>query len=128
MLARKLQQERKYEEYQPRVRKQVQPKQRSIAERRAMLNVGLRRQCFTLLLVISALAILITARSGIIASRGYELNQIKATTTRLEMENAQMKIDNAQLKNPQRIQELVTKEYGMSVPKQVYFASEKGTN
>lgn len=126
MLARKAQQqERRYEEKrQPRQGLQPQTGRRTITEHRAMLNVALRRQCFVLVVVISALAMLITARSSMIAARGYELGQIQQSAAMLETENAQLQIEIAKLKSPQRIKDLAAQDFGMSIPTQVYFASE----
>lgn len=126
MLAKKLQEQHSYEEkYQPRPRVQGERRRLQLSERRVILNVALRRQCFVLIIVISALAMLITARSSMIATRGYELEMMQARAASIEADNAQLQIDIAKLKNPNRIRDMAIQQFGMSVPSQVYFASEQ---
>ncbi|CAJ0600694.1 unnamed protein product [Cylicocyclus nassatus] len=54
-----------------------------------------------------------------IAARGYELGQIQQSAAKLEMENAQLQIEIAKLKSPQRIKDLAAQDFGMSIPTQI---------
>ena len=67
----------------------------------------------------------ITVRSGISASRGYDLVHTEQQAEALEQENERLKIDIARLKSPQRIKDIATKDLGMEVPQQVYFVHAK---
>ena len=70
------------------------------------------------------MAMAITIRSGITASRGYDLVQIQQQTQALEKENEHLKIEIAQMKSPERIRRIATDKLGMSTPKNVYFATD----
>lgn len=126
MLARKVQEQHKYEEQpQSRPRIKTEPRRKLLSERRVILNETLRFQCKVLIIVISVLAVLITYRSSMIATRGYELELMQARAASLEAENAQLQISIARLKNPNRVRDIAIRDFGMSVPSQVYFASEQ---
>ena len=71
------------------------------------------------------MAMLVTVRSGMSASRGYELVKLQQQADSLEKENDRLKIDIAQLKSPQRIQRIATEKLGMVVPQAVYFSTDK---
>ncbi|MFA6850166.1 MAG: cell division protein FtsL [Selenomonadaceae bacterium] len=96
---------------------------KSAGRRQMKLNTHLRSRCMILLMVLSAMAIFVTVRSGVSASRGYELVQIKQETARLEKENEHLKLDIAQMKSPQRIKQIAVQNLGMVLPKNVYFAA-----
>jgi len=90
-----------------------------------VLNGPLRSRCCRLLILLSVMAIVVTFRSGMSASRGYDLVQIQQETSRLENENERLKIEIAHMKSPQRIKAIATQQLNMVVPKSVYFASER---
>ena len=120
MLARRLEED--YELYEEEsIRAIPQPKKR----RRPKLNTHLRSRCLLLLVLMSVMALTVTVRSGMSASRGYELVQIQQQASHLEQENERLKIDIAQLKAPQRIQSIAIQQLGMIIPPNVYFSSEK---
>jgi len=96
---------------------------KSASRRQMKLNTHLRSRCMMLLMVLSVMAIFVTVRSGVSASRGYELVQIKQETARLEKENEHLKLDIAQMKSPQRIKQIAVQDLGMVVPENVYFAT-----
>lgn len=131
MLARKVQEQHNQpnqeEQYQPRPRVRTEPRRKLHSEQRILVNEKLRFQCKVLIVVISALAVLITWRSSLIASKGYELEMMQTQAASIESVNAQMQIDIAKLKNPNRIRDIATQEFGMTVPSQVYFASEQAS-
>ncbi len=77
----------------------------------------MRRRCKTLLIVLAVMAMTITVRSGISASRGYDLVHTEQQAEAVEQENERLKIDIARLKSPQRIKDIATKDLGMEVPK-----------
>ena len=89
---------------------------------RPRINANLRSRAAILALAVVSV---ITVRSGISATRGYELVQMQRAAAQLERENQQLEIDIAHLKAPQRIRDIATNELGMIVPKDVYFAVGK---
>lgn len=93
--------------------------------RRPALNTHLRSRCFILLVLLTIMAMLVTVRSGLSASRGYELVKLQQQTETLESENERLRIDIAQLKAPQRIRKIAIEQLGMIVPKAVYFSADK---
>ena len=120
MLAKKLEYEELYVESEVGVEK---PKEK--IKNRPILNTHLRSRCMFLFVVLTAMAMFVTVRSGMIASEGYELVQLQKQAYQLEQENEHMKIEIAHLKAPQRIQNIATQQLGMVVPQQVYFANGK---
>lgn len=92
-------------------------------QRRPTLNTHLRSRCFLLLALICVMAMAVTIRSGITASRGYDLVKIQQQAETLEKENEHLKIEIAQMKSPERVRRIATEKLGMSTPKTVYFAT-----
>lgn len=122
MLARRVEEEQYgyvYEE-QP-----AQPVRQKRLVQKAYLNTHLRAKCLLLVGLLAVMIMAVAIRSSIIAGQGYELVQIQQQAERLEQTNEQLKIENARLKSPQRVQAIAQEKLGMSVPTQVYFASEK---
>ncbi|WP_314621051.1 cell division protein FtsL [uncultured Selenomonas sp.] len=122
MLAR---QEREFEYYE----EELQPRPQRIEKaapapkRRPTLNTHLRSRCFLLLALICVMAMAVTIRSGITASRGYDLVKVQQQAEALEKENEHLRIEIAQMKSPERVRRIATEELGMSTPKTVYFAT-----
>lgn len=92
-------------------------------KRRPTLNTHLRSRCFLLLALVCVMAMAITARSGITASRGYDLVQLQQQAETLEKENEHLKIEIAQMKSPERVRRIAIEDLGMITPKTVYFAT-----
>ncbi len=92
-------------------------------KRRPTLNTHLRSRCFLLLALVCVMAMAITARSGITASRGYDLVQLEQQAETLEKENEHLKIEIAQMKSPERVRRIAIEDLGMITPKTVYFAT-----
>ena len=107
-----------------RMPQQEQPKLRVI-KNRSRLNTLLRSRCQLAFIIISILAMLVTVRSGISASRGYALVATQNQAQQLERENERLRIEIAKLKSPQRISQIAEEELGMVVPKKMYFSHEK---
>jgi cell division protein FtsL len=101
------------------------PITKSAGRRQMKLNTHLRSRCLILLVVLSAMALFVTVRSGMSASRGYDLVQVKQEAARLEKANEHLKLDIAQMKSPQRIKQIAVQDLGMVVPENVYFAADK---
>ena len=93
--------------------------------RRAAQRSNLRGKAVILLLLITAVAGIITFEASVIASKGIEIVNIRTEAAKLELENSQLKISNAQMKNPQRIKAIAQQRLGMTVSDQVYFAEGK---
>lgn len=93
--------------------------------RRAAQRSNLRGKAVILLLLITAVAGIITFEASVIASKGIEIVNIRTEAAKLELENSQLKISNAQMKSPQRIKAIAQQRLGMTVADQVYFAEGK---
>ena len=93
--------------------------------RRAVQRSNLRSKAAILLLLITAVAGIITFEASVIASKGIEIVNIRTEAAKLELENSQLKISNAQMKSPQRIKAIAQQRLGMTVADQVYFAEGK---
>lgn len=93
--------------------------------RRAAQRSNLRGKAVILLLLITAVAGIITFEASLIASKGIEIVNIRTEAAKLELENSQLKISNAQMKSPQRIKSIAQQRLGMTVADQVYFAEGK---
>lgn len=89
------------------------------------INFRLRSRCQLAFIVFAILAMLVTVRSGISASRGYALVATQNEAQQLERENERLRIEIAKLKSPQRISRIAEEELGMIVPKKMYFAHER---
>ena len=119
MLAR----QREYEYYEEELQPQRIEKPAPPPKRRPTLNTHLRSRCFLLLALVCIRAMAVTIRSGITASRGYDLVKIQQQAETLEKENEHLKIEIAQMKSPERVRRIATEKLGMSTPKTVYFAT-----
>lgn len=127
MLARRLADEYyDYEEYNEEVQR-PQPKLRAVkkTEQPTALNTRLRSRCRMLFVLFAVLAMAVTVRSGISASRGYALVAVQTQAQTLEQENERLRVEIAKLKSPQRIRTIAETELGMQTPQKVYFAHEK---
>lgn len=93
--------------------------------RRAAQRSNLRSKAVILLLLITAVAGIITFEASVIASKGIEIVNMRTEAAKLELENSQLKISNAQMKSPQRIKAIAQQRLGMTVADQVYFAEGK---
>ena len=93
--------------------------------RRAAQRSNLRGKAVILLLLITAVAGIITFEASVMASKGIEIVNIRTEAAKLELENSQLKISNAQMKSPQRIKAIAQQRLGMTVADQVYFAEGK---
>ena len=76
MLAR---QEREFEYYEEELQPRPQRIEKTVPapKRRPTLNTHLRSRCFLLLALICVMAMAVTIRSGITASRGYDLVKVQ---------------------------------------------------
>ena len=104
---------------------QQSPPPLRVIKGRSKLNTRLRSKCQWAFIIISILAMLVTVRSGISASRGYALVATQNQAQQLEQENERLKIEIAKLKSPQRISQIAEEELGMVVPKKMYFSHER---
>ena len=90
-----------------------------------VLNTRLRARFFLLIAALAVFSMVVTVRSSMIASHGYELVQMQQQAQKLEQENEHLRIENAKLRSPQRIGQIARDQLGMVTPKDVYFAAEK---
>lgn len=95
------------------------------SELRGMLDKPMRSKFRTAFLLFTVLAMAVTVRSGISASRGYTLVNTQQQAMAIERENARLRIEIAHLKSPQRIRDIAVKELGMEEPTKVYFGHER---
>lgn len=84
---------------------------------------GLRVKCLVLVILTAIMAVVTTMQSAAIVQAGYDLVKVKSQVAKIEKENELLRLDIAKLKSPQRIEEFATKELGMVVPKNAYYAA-----
>ncbi len=125
MLAREWREEEFYIEEEAAADAARSSERRPQPAARPHINTHLRSRAAILALVVTVAASVITVRSGLSATRGYELVQMQRAAAQLERENQQLELDIAHLKAPQRIRDIATNDLGMIVPKDVYFAAGK---
>ena len=113
-----------YEEYELAAKPAPPPRLRQRERIHICLDEQMRRRCKTLLALLAVMAMTITVRSGISASRGYTLVETQSEATRIEQENERLNVEIAKLKNPERIKSIAESQLGMQVPKKTYFAHE----
>lgn len=114
----------KYNLPEPLNREESMPKRKLLTKRR--LNTALRNKFQTLFLLIVVFAGVVTFRSALGASRGYDLVKIQQEAQQLEQENERLRMEISYMKSPERIKAIATKDLGMEVPKKVYFMQDKG--
>lgn len=105
-----------------------QPKSIPVVRPLPKLDIALRVKCLITVLLVAAVAVVVTVRSEAIVRSGYELVQMKSKSLSLQKENELLRLDIAKLKSPQRIQEIATVELGMVMPKHVYYAESLPEN
>lgn len=125
MLAREWRDEEFYIEEEAAAKVVSPPKRAGHPKVRPHINAHLRSRAVILVLTLTVAMSVLTIRSGISATRGYELVQMQRAAAQLERENQQLELDIAHLKAPQRIRDIATNDLGMIVPKDVYFAAGK---
>jgi cell division protein FtsL len=99
-----------------------QPASIPVARPLPKLDIALRGKCLITVLLVAAVAVVVTVRSESIIRSGYELVQMKSQSLSLQKENELLRLDIAKLKSPQRIQGIATVELGMVIPQHVYYA------
>lgn len=92
------------------------PKRQPQCDRRLRTRLGSIFLGMTLLAMAGAMA------SEHIVSLGYDVVKTKAQILSLEKENEQLQLEIAQLRSPQRIQAIATREMGMVTPQNLYCA------
>jgi cell division protein FtsL len=111
---------RKQEWVQLEQQEQVKPK---VAVASPRPDHSLRRKCLQLIFLVAAVAMIITVQIEVMVRSGYDLVQLKAQTAKLEKENELLRLDIAKLKSPQRIQQIATRDLGMVLPHNTYYAA-----
>lgn len=126
MLARQLaEEEYEYEEqlpYQQEERKRIR---RRVVMKRVRQQNNLRRRWVVFIALVACMGFLIIFRESMLSDKAFEITNIRTEATKLESENAKLRILNAQLKNPTRIKQQAEQKLGMAMPDQVYFADGK---
>lgn len=83
----------------------------------------LRTQCLISAVLVGLLAMFVTWGSSSIVSAGYELVQARGCLRTLEKENELLRLEMAQLKSPQRVQNIAVGQLGMINPPTLYIAA-----
>ncbi len=83
----------------------------------------LRVKCLMLVIVVAVMAAVTTMQSAAIIQAGYDLVKVKSQVAKIEKENELLRLDISKLKSPQRIEEFATKNLGMVVPRNAYYAT-----
>ena len=84
----------------------------------------LRTDCLVSAVIVGLLAIFVTWGSSVIVNSGYELVQARASLTKVEKQNELLRLEMAQLKSPQRIQNIAVGQLGMIRPPSVYVVAK----
>ena len=71
-------------------------------------------------ILVSLLAMFVTWGSSAIVNAGYELVESRACLSKIESQNEILRLETAQLKSPQRIQDIAVGQLGMVNPETVY--------
>lgn len=87
----------------------------------------LRTKCLILVMLAIIMAAVTTIQSAAIIQAGYDLVKVKSQVAKIEKENELLRLDIAKLRSPQRIEEFATKNLGMVVPQNAYYASSAMT-
>lgn len=77
-----------------------------------------RKSLFKFLILLFAFAFVIIWLHYQLAAKGYEINQLKAEIKELQNENQMLSLKKEELADLKRIEEVATKELGMSYPDQ----------
>ncbi|MBP2635131.1 MAG: ftsL 1 [Firmicutes bacterium] len=83
----------------------------------------LRVKCLLMVILVAVMAAVTTLQSAAIIQAGYDLVKVKSQVAKIEKENELLRLDISKLKSPQRIEEYATKNLGMVVPKNAYYAT-----
>lgn len=83
----------------------------------------LRVKCLVLVILVAVMAAVTTMQRATIIQSGYDLVKVKSQVAKIEKENEILRLDIAKLKSPHRIEEFATKNLGMVVPKNAYYAT-----
>ncbi|BBB93268.1 MAG TPA: cell division protein FtsL [Methylomusa anaerophila] len=86
-------------------------------------NVHFRSKCFVLIVALTIMAMIVTVQSAAIVQSGYDVVKIKSQITLMEKNNELLRLEIAKLKSPQRIEQIASREMGMIVPQNAYYAS-----
>lgn len=84
---------------------------------------GFRRKCLQLILLVVVAAMVVTIHSEMSVRAGYDLVELKAQAAKMEKENELLRLDVARLKSPERIQQIATRDLGMVMPQNTYYAT-----
>lgn len=107
-----------------RIHKQIQQhpkkKERRFCHRS---HVCLRTECLVSAVLVGLLAMFVTWGSSSIVSAGYDLVQARGCLRNLENQNELLRLEMAQLKAPQRVQNIAVSQLGMINPPTVYIAA-----
>ena len=88
----------------------------------------LRTECLVSAVLAGFLAMFVTWGSSAIVKSGYELVQARASLTKVENQNELLRLEMAQMKSPQRIQNIAIRQLGMIKPQTVYVAAKESSN
>ncbi len=84
----------------------------------------LRTECLVSAVIVGFLAMAVTWGSAAIVKAGYDLVQARSCLTRMEKQNELLRLEMAQLKSPQRIQNIAIGQLGMIKPQAVYVVAK----
>ena len=85
----------------------------------------LRTECLVSAMVVGILAMFVTWGSSAIVKAGYELVQARACLSKMEKQNELLRLEMAQLKSPQRIQNIAVGQLGMTKPQLIYVVAKE---
>jgi cell division protein FtsL len=109
----------KKQEYHVYEQEAISPKPKIVRK----ADKRLRGKCLLMVIMVAAMAAVTTLQSAAIIQAGYDLVKVKSQVAKMEKENELLRLDISKLKSPQRIEEYATKNLGMVVAKNAYYAT-----
>jgi len=88
----------------------------------------LRTECLVSAVLVGILAMTVTWGSSAIVKSGYELVKARASLTKVEKQNELLRLEMAQMKSPQRIQNIAITQLGMIKAQTVYVAAKESSS
>ena len=80
----------------------------------------LQTDCLAFAVLIGLFAMLVTWGSSSVVNAGYELMESRICLEKIERQHVALRMEVAQLKSPQRIQDIAVGQLGMTMPEVIY--------
>ena len=93
-------------------------------KKKELVHYSSRLKLLTSFVLLAGLCVVpLYMMTGILAEKGYEMQDLRTQVITLEKQNESMRIEIAQLESPKRIQSIAESKLGMYVPKSAVYGS-----